>query len=152
MRRGLAVLVWTAGTGRIRIEAARRLRLDEIRCRFGLAVYIKGNHMHLSRWIAALLLAFSVNAQAEFKDGNDLLKDLESNNIVDEMVALGYIIGVSDVGVGIIHCVPHGVRAKQLVDMTRNYLKLYPSDRHLSADTLINRMLKAQWPCKRSNT
>jgi hypothetical protein len=33
--------------------------------------------MHLSRWIAALLLAVSVNAQAEFKDGNDLLKDLE---------------------------------------------------------------------------
>jgi len=106
----------------------------------------------INRVTAIVLLTLSLSVQAEFKDGNDLLKDLESNNLVDEMVALGYIIGVSDVGVGIIHCVPHGVRAKQLVDMTRNYLKLYPSDRHLSADTLINRMLKAQWPCKRSNT
>jgi hypothetical protein len=104
------------------------------------------------RWTAALLVAFSVNAQAEFKDGNDLLKDLESTSVVDEMVALGYIIGVSDMGMGIIHCIPQGVRAKQLVDMTRNYLKLYPSDRHLSGDTLINRMLKTAWPCKRGNT
>jgi hypothetical protein len=39
--------------------------------------------MQKMKRIAWILLAFTVNSHAEFKDGNDLLSELESNSSVD---------------------------------------------------------------------
>lgn len=95
----------------------------------------------------SLLLALSTGARAEFKDGNELMRDIESSNIVDEMVALGYVMGVADTGMGILHCVPGRAQAKQLVDMVHHYLRSNPAERHRAADVIVVRALSKVWPC-----
>ena len=100
-------------------------------------------HMRL----AAILLCVSISAHAEFKDGNDLLNDMDSAHTVNQAVALGYVMGVADVGIGYLHCAPANVKAGQLRDMVQNYLRNTPAERHLSADTTINKILKVTWPC-----
>lgn len=99
---------------------------------------------------AAVSLMLCVSAHAEFKDGNDLLNDIESGNAVGQMVALGYVMGVTDFGMGYLHCAPANVKAGQIRDMVHNYLKNTPAERHLSGDVIINKILKATWPCQRS--
>jgi hypothetical protein len=96
-----------------------------------------------------LLLAFaSLPAQAEFLDGNKLLNRINGSSTVEEMVALGYVMGVHDVGQGILHCSPSNAQAGQVLDMVRNYLTNTPAERHLSADILVNRVLKIAFPCQ----
>jgi len=93
-------------------------------------------------------------AHAEFKDGNKLLSEMTENNIVDEMVSLGYVMGVTDYTHGIMHCAPATVRASQLRDMVKQYLQDNPSIRHLSGDRIVAHVMKSAWPCassKRSN-
>ena len=99
--------------------------------------------------LAALLICISMSAHAEFKDGNELLSDMDSGNVVGQMVALGYVMGVADVGMGYLHCAPANVKAGQLKDMVQNYLRNTPAERHLSADTTINKILRTTWPCPR---
>lgn len=98
-----------------------------------------------------LLVTLCTGVRAEFKDGNELMRDIESTNIVNEMVALGYVMGVADTGLGVMHCTPPRAQAKQLVDMVHNYLRNNPSERHRAADVLVTRALSAVWPCARRN-
>lgn len=94
---------------------------------------------------AALLACFS--AHAEFWDGNRLLQRITANNYIEEMVAMGYIMGVHDVGQGGLHCTPPNVQAGQLLDIMKNYLTNLPAERHLTADVLVTRALKLAFPC-----
>jgi hypothetical protein len=95
-----------------------------------------------------LTLAFVGPAHAEFVDGNKLLSRIDnSSSYYEQGAAMGYIMGVADTGLGILHCAPPNVTAGQLQDMVRNYLINVPAQRHQSADILINRVLKATWPC-----
>ena len=96
--------------------------------------------------ILALLLAGS--AHAEFKDGNKLHSDL-NGDIYDKMHAMGYIVGVYDMGRGVLHCGPSNVTAGQINDMIKNYLENTPVDRSLTGDTVVNKVLKAVWPCQK---
>ena len=94
-----------------------------------------------------LALALAGTAHAEFKDGNKLLSDMRDSSNYVQGVALGYVTGVADVGIGVIHCSPSNLTAGQLHDMIKNYLENTPADRHYSADSIINRVLKTMWPC-----
>lgn len=100
-----------------------------------------------------LLAAASIGvAHAEFADGNKLLSDMNGDTM-DRMHALGYITGVFDTGRSVIHCPPSNITAGQLNDMVKNYLINVPAERHLTGDTIVNRVLKAMWPCaKRGNS
>lgn len=100
------------------------------------------------KWLAAATLWVSLTAHAEFKSGNDLLSDLNATDYFSRGVALGYVMGAFDVGQGFLHCPPSHVTAGQVQDMIRNYLTNTPAERHLSADSLINKVLKSVWPCK----
>lgn len=101
--------------------------------------------------ILALLLAGT--AHAEFKDGNGLLADLQSEYVENRMYGMGYIIGVADMGRGFVNCMPANATAGQLRDMVKNYLENTPAERHQTADIIVNRVLKAVWPCaKRGNS
>ena len=100
------------------------------------------------KWIGVLLFGICLSAQAEFKDGNQLLDDFDSDNIVNRVVGLGYVMGVADVGFGIVHCAPSNVKAGQIKDMVQNYLRNTPAERHLSADVTVNKVLKTVWPCQ----
>ena len=87
------------------------------------------------------------NAQAEFYTGNDLLQRLDSESHGEKMLALGYVIGVFDVGSAVIHCPPAGVTAGQVRDMAAAYLRGFPAKRNKTAESLINEVLAAAWPC-----
>jgi hypothetical protein len=95
-----------------------------------------------------LVALLSGAAHAEFKDGNKLHSDL-NGDVYDRMHAMGYIVGVFDMGRNVIHCGPANVTAGQINDMVKNYLENVPADRHLTGDTIINKVLKAVWPCAR---
>lgn len=94
-----------------------------------------------------LTLALVGPAHAEFMDGNRLLDKITNNSYYEQGSAMGYIMGVADMGLGVIHCAPANVTAGQLQDMIKNYLINVPGQRHLTADTLVNRVFKAAWPC-----
>ena len=96
--------------------------------------------------ILALVLICG-NAQAEFYTGNDLLQRLDSESHGEKMLALGYVIGVFDVGSAVLHCPPAGVTAGQVRDMAASYLRGFPAKRNKTAESLINEVLAAAWPC-----
>lgn len=98
----------------------------------------------------ALIMALMVgSAHAEFMDGNKLLSDLQSGYVENRMYGMGYIIGIADMGRGYINCMPENATAGQIRDMVKNYLENTPAERHQTGDILINRVLKAVWPCAR---
>jgi len=98
-----------------------------------------------------ILLAFCGSAHAEFRDGNKLLSDLQGD-IYDRMHALGYIVGIADMGRGFVNCMPENATAGQINDMVKNYLINTPADRHLTGDVIVNKVLKAVWPCAKRGT
>lgn len=111
----------------------------------------EGNAMKKMKRLGFALVALSLNAHAEFKDGNELLSNMNSIHVEDRMAALGYVMGVADVGWGFIFCAPGTVQAGQIRDMVKNYLTNTPAERHLTADILVSRTLKLAWPCKKGN-
>lgn len=99
-----------------------------------------------------LALALAGSAHAEFVDGNKLLNQMKDSAYFNQGHALGYVAGVADMGLGVVHCAPSNLTAGQLNDMVRNYLENTPAERHLTGDTIVNKVLKTVWPCaKRGN-
>lgn len=96
---------------------------------------------------ALILSLFCTAAQAEFQDGNKLLSMLKDSGYFNQGYAMGYIAGIADMGVGFVHCAPPNVTAGQMNDMVKNYLENTPAERHLTGDIVVNRVLKAVWPC-----
>ena len=94
----------------------------------------------------------ATTAHAEFKDGNTLYKELTSDVYFNQGVALGYITGVADSTMGIMFCAPSNVTAGQIQDMVKNYLTNTPAIRHVSADVIVNYVLKTAWPCAKKNS
>lgn len=95
--------------------------------------------------IACLALS-SITANAEFRDGNKLLSEL-NGQFSDKMFAIGYVAGAIDVLSGVTVCAPSNLTLGQATDMIKQYLEQFPADRHNSADRIINHVLKAAWPC-----
>ena len=93
----------------------------------------------------ALLLCCGV-AHAEFRDGNKLLADMQGE-LIDRMYALGYVVGIADMGRGYVNCMPANATAGQIRDMVKNYLENTPAERHLTGDAIVNKVLMIVWPC-----
>ena len=87
-------------------------------------------------------------AHAEFYTGNELLNKIQDQSHGQNMMALGFVAGAFDVGFGIIHCTPNTVNLGQIRDMFKNELLASPEKRHLSAESILNQMLKNKWPCR----
>ena len=87
------------------------------------------------------------NAQADFFTGNDLLQRIDSESHGEKMLAIGYVMGVFDVGQSVIHCAPPSVTSGQVRDMAAAYLRGFPAKRNKGAEFLINEVLAATWPC-----
>jgi hypothetical protein len=98
--------------------------------------------------IAALMCG---TAHAEFYTGNDLLAKMQSSNSDERIHALGYVMGVFDVGAGVVQCAPENVTAGQARDMVRNYLDNTPATRHLNAEAQVRYVLSTAWPCPKRN-
>lgn len=87
-------------------------------------------------------------AHAEFFDGNELLRRLQSATPTEHLVAIGYIAGVHDTTRGGSHCSPDAVTSGQLRDMVRAHLERNPQVRHLTADAHVVFVLREAWPCQ----
>jgi len=96
-----------------------------------------------------LMLALAGSAHAEFMDGNKLLSNMKDSSYFNQGHAMGYVVGIADMGLGVVHCAPSNMTAGQLNDMIKNYLENTPAERHLTGDTIVNKVLKTMWPCSR---
>lgn len=98
--------------------------------------------------LAGLFVAlFTISASAEFRDGNKLLAEIKDPDVTVRMLALGYIMGVTDSHNNVTSCPPRNTTAGQIQDMTKEFLEKYPSIRNQTADVLISKMLEQFWPC-----
>ena len=104
-------------------------------------------------YVMALLLGSAAPAEANFQDGNELHELCSADEgSFDYALGLGYTIGVFDrsvatPGVGDYLCAPPHVGAVQVFDVTCQYLRNYPEERHLLAATLTYRAMLQAWPC-----
>jgi hypothetical protein len=99
----------------------------------------------------AIFLLVSSSAHAGFLSGNKLL---EYMNAEPEwrMFAMGYVAGVHDAGDKAVFCSPDSIKVGQTRDIVKVYLETHPAERHELADTLILRVLKQHYPCKRGTS
>jgi hypothetical protein len=90
-------------------------------------------------------------AHAEFLTGNDLLTKFNGSDI-QQMVGLGYVMGVFDATMDATHCPPANVTAGQVQDVVKNHLTATPATRHYVADVQVRYILSQTWPCKKKGT
>lgn len=103
----------------------------------------------MKRIASALLLVASLSANAEFMSGNKLLDALNMEPGIQRGAAMGYIMGISDMGWGFTHCTPGSVTLGQILDLVRNHLTASPEIRHRTGDILVTQVLGATWPCQK---
>jgi hypothetical protein len=101
----------------------------------------------MKKLIAGLLFVPAV-AQAEFMSGNNLLSDMNGSNM-RQMLALGYVMGVTDTFTTVTVCPPSGITSGQVQDIIKKHLEDNPASRHYTADSIIRNKLEAIWPCSR---
>lgn len=99
--------------------------------------------------VAALALACSLPARAEFYSGNQLLDRLTGDRQYKALAA-GFIVGVHDTQSDILICSPANVTIGQMVDMVETSLRVNPATRHKMATVLVTSVLRASWPCNRA--
>ena len=106
----------------------------------------------MKKLLIALLFVPCI-ARAEFMTGNDLYERLVSSDVIKNMVALGYVMGVFDTGQGLVHCAPrtNTITGHQINDIAKRYLEANPSNRHVSADLLVSNAFTIVWPCPNRN-
>ena len=102
----------------------------------------------MKKLILTLALVAGTAQAGTFWDGNKLYNKLQGNTM-EQMQALGYIMGVADALDTATICAPNNVTAGQINDMMKNYLENYPAVRHLAADSLISLVLGRMWPCEK---
>jgi hypothetical protein len=103
--------------------------------------------MKLKLLAASLLITLSVSSHAEFFTGFKLAERLQGTE-ADQLLGLGYTMGVYDSVAGVEVCVPANVTPIQIGGMTFKYLQNNPKDLNLPANVTIVKVLKAAWPCK----
>ena len=103
----------------------------------------------MKKQIASIVLAMCSVAQAgTFWDGNKLYGKLQGNNM-EQMQALGYVMGVSDAEDTATICSPNTVTSGQMFDIVKQYLENNPTVRHYPADMLVKIVLGRVWPCEK---
>ena len=98
--------------------------------------------------ILITLLLVPTMAQATFLSGNSLLSRMKSTSSIENMVALGYVMGVSDTYQNQTHCSGRNVTSGQTHDVVKQYLETNPSIRDNAADILVMIALSQAFPCK----
>jgi hypothetical protein len=115
----------------------------------------------VNRFVAFLFLFACSQASADtlppasfFEDGNEIYRYLTGSNRGEESYAIGFIIGVSDVGktqdiADWRFCIPEigSVRQSQIGNVVRNWLEKHPEMRHTAASHLIAQALAESFPC-----
>ena len=100
----------------------------------------------MKKLLAILLLAPTL-AYAEYWSGNNLHQRLQSSEATDRLLALGYIMGVSDAFQDTAHCSGQSVTSGQTRDVIKLYLEQNPAIRDLNANLIIMVALGQAFPC-----
>ena len=100
---------------------------------------------------ALVILMFPVIAHAQFFSGNDLHERLNSENVVNRSIGLGFVAGIVDAHIDVSICAPESVQLRQAVDIVKQWLTNNPDKRHLSAALLTYHALRQVWPCKKES-
>ena len=103
----------------------------------------------MKRLLIALTAALAFSAQAQFVSGNILHTRANSTETHDRIWAMGFITGVADAYDEELFCIPTGVNVSQLVDVTKDFIKRNPRERHLPAAMLVMLALVDTFPCKK---
>jgi Rap1a immunity proteins len=113
-------------------------------------------HKNTLNLVAVVLMLVSMDPAAGgfFLTGNALkskLEKVESNYFADgdATLALGYVMGVSDVysAVGFI-CSSNYVTSGQVAAVVLKYMREHPEQLDISAEAIIFEASKETWPCK----
>ena len=110
----------------------------------------------LSLTLALVLAAAALpaSAEGEFMTGKTLKAGLEgwvsedSEEIVRDAAAFGYVIGVHDALTGSIVCSGEDVSQGMVVQAVLKFMRERPSTLENSADVVVSEALKRVWPCK----
>ena len=78
----------------------------------------------MKKLLIALLFAPTM-AHAEFMSGNNLYKDMQGDAL-DNIHALGYVLGAADSAINVTVCPPEGVKAGQVYDIIKKFLEANP--------------------------
>ena len=105
--------------------------------------------MKLKLILTAALLTVSLSSHANYLTGNDLLSKIRESEGT-QLIAIGYIMGVSDAMNGKTHCAPPKVTAGQMLEIVNNFLVSSPELRDNSADLIITKLLTKVWPCEQN--
>lgn len=96
------------------------------------------------------LVALCATANAKFWDGNTLHNHLNGNQS-EQILAIGYVLGVADSLHGEVQCAPANATAGQMRDMVAGFLNRVPNVRHLAAEAIVTYVLINAWPCPKKN-
>ena len=107
------------------------------------------------RWLLLVAVVLSAPAFADYIFGNELYSFLQQEETTmsthqsanEAGIGRGYVSGVQDAFNGTYFCVPPKVKLSQAIDITRNYLKAHPEQRHEAAKTLVVWALSEKFPC-----
>lgn len=91
----------------------------------------------------------SGSAVADYFDGNDLKRLMESDRPQDVGMFRGYVAGVQDLDNNVLFCVPENVKLSQSSAIVQKYFADNPQTWHLSAKELVVGALQKSFPCKK---
>lgn len=94
------------------------------------------------------LVILSMQASADYYDGNGLLNLANDESVSAQLMYRGYVAGVSDSFNGKNFCVPKNVRLNQSAEIVLNYIQADPKRWHLAGKNLIIYALIDAFPCK----
>lgn len=102
--------------------------------------------------LAALLLALSLNASANFVSLSKLNDALTSTEQTNQAAGIGYIAGVIDAYRGVAHCAPKELTLPQAVELTKMQINANKSRENEPADVIIVELFIKYWPCTKGKS
>ena len=103
----------------------------------------------MKRLLIALTAALTFSAQAQYVDGNRLLKFIDSELWSEKGFAQGYIAGVADSYDEELFCIPPRVTLGQLHDLATSFIRRNAKERHRHAGALVAIAFVEAYPCKK---
>lgn len=112
-------------------------------------LFTKTHFFEMKKFIAITCITLSTNASSTvlmYKSGNDLYNDLNSKDLFNNGVAMGYILGVFDSKLN--SCITQqNIGWKQMYDAVKSYLADHPELGKFAAYSLVEHVLKQQFEC-----
>lgn len=107
---------------------------------------------NLTAFAVLLGSVFTAHAQFQFFTGNDLLQRMEHSNTFNQGIAHGYVVGIMDTMSGFTICPNAKLTVGQVHDIILKYLKDNPEHRHISADVIVETVMRNRFPCAKGGT